>query len=65
MKDECISSYDEKALFKSVPIHKNHQGTIGTRKRAPSENITDSTQYHQSAGALLKEHFIFVPGQIQ
>ena len=46
------------------PVLQIIEEQIKHERRAPSENIYDGRQYHQTSGALLKEHLFFTLGQI-
>ena len=64
--NECIISYDVKALFTSVPIEpaieiiRKH---LEDDKDLPTKNINDSKVHHLSVGVLPKEHLFHLSRQ--
>ena len=65
--EECIMSYDVKALFTSVPIEpaihiiKQH---LRKRQRTSAKNIHDSQKHHPSIGVLHEKYIFSIPGQV-
>ena len=66
-EDQCMMSYDVKALFTSVPIQPAISiitELLEEDQGLPTKNILVCEQHHQPLGVLSEEHLLYLPGQV-